>query len=183
MRSTISRGIVAAALVLTGACSSADSVAPAAAPASASLAASSSLTASGDAEGVTTLSRTIDQYFWLSCLNGGAGETVRITGELRYDMQRMQDSSGVYHLNIKANTSNLTAVGLTTGTFYRGLMTERVNSRAEQYYFNMDLRTADIIRFVAPGTGDSYSLMVGSHIIIDEGRYELWDQTWNEVCH
>jgi len=175
MRSTIYRGIAAASLAFTGACSSADSVAPTATPASAGL------TASADFEGVTTVSRAIDQYVWVSCTNGGAGEAVRVTGELRYDVQRTKDSSGVFHLNIKANTSNLTAVGLATGTFYRGLMTERVNSRAEDY-LNMDLRTADIIRFVAPATGDSYSLMVSSHFIVDEGSYVLWDQTWNEVC-
>ena len=174
MRSIFFRAIAAAALAFTGACSSADSLAPAAAPASASRTTAASA-------GVASVSRAIDQYVWVSCTNGGAGETVRVTGELRYDMQSMKDSSGVSHLNIKANTSNLTAVGLTTGTFYRGLMTERVNSRAEDY-LNMDLRTADIIRFVAPATGDSYSLMVSSHIVIDEGSYVLWDQTWNEVC-
>ena len=174
MRSIIYRALAAATLAFTGACSSADSVAPTAAPASASGGAAA-------AEGVTPVSRTIDQYVWVSCTNGGAGETLRVTGELRYDVQRTQDASGVYHLSIKANTSQLTAVGLTTGTVYRGLMTERVNSRAEDY-LNMDLRTADIIRFVAPATGDSYSLMVSSHIVIDEGSYVLWDQTWNEVC-
>ena len=174
MRSIIYRALAAATLAFTGACSSADSVAPTAAPASASGGAAA-------AEGVTPVSRTIDQYVWVSCTNGGAGETLRVTGELRYDVQRTQDASGVYHLSIKANTSQLTAVGLTTGTFYRGVMTERVNSRAEDY-LNMDLRTADIIRFVAPATGDSYSLMVSSHIVIDEGSYVLWDQTWNEVC-
>jgi hypothetical protein len=175
MRSIIYRGIAAAALAFTGACSSADSVAPTAAPASASR------TASAGGEGVTPVSRAIDQYVWVSCANGGAGETVRATGELRYDVQRTKDSSGVFHLNIKSNTSDLTAVGLTTGTFYRGLMTERVNSRAEDY-LNMDVRTADIIRFVAPATRDSYSLMVSSHFVVDEGSYVLWDQTWNEVC-
>ena len=56
----------------------------------------------------------------------------------------MKDSSGVYHLNVKSNTSRLTAVGLTTGTIFRGLMTERINSRAEDY-LNMDVRTADMI--------------------------------------
>ena len=175
MRSTIYRVIAAAALAFTGACSSADSVAPTAAPAS------TRRTASAGAEGVTPVSRAIDQYVWVSCANGGVGETVRVTGELRYDMLRTKDSSGVFHLNIKSNTSDLTAAGLTTGTFYRGLMTERVNSRAEDY-LNMDLRTADIIRFVAPATGESYSLMVGSHWIVEDGSYVLYEQTWNEVC-
>jgi hypothetical protein len=72
-------------------------------------------------------------------------------------------------------------VGLTSGTFFRGLMTERITSRAEDY-LNEDVRTADMIRFIAPGSGDSYSLMVSSHFIVDQGNYVLWDQTWNEVC-
>ena len=174
MRSIIYRVIAAATLAFTGACSSADAVAPTATSASASGTAAV-------AEGIAPVSRAIDQYVWVSCTNGGAGEAVRVTGELRYDVQRTKDSSGVYHLSIKSNTSELTAVGLTTGTFYRGLMTERVNSRAEDY-LNMDLRTADIIRFVAPATGDAYSLMVSSHFVVDKGSYVLWDQTWNEVC-
>lgn len=175
MRSIIYRGLAAATFAFTGACSSADSFAPMAAPASASRG------ISADAEGITSVSRAIDQYVWVSCTNGGAGEVVRVTGELRYDMQRTKDSSGVFHLNIKSNTSNLTAAGLTTGTVYRGVMTERVNSRAEDY-LNMSVRIADMIRFVAPATGDSYSLMASTHIIVDEGSYVVWDQTWSEVC-
>ena len=175
MRPTIYRGIAAATLAFTGACSSADSVAPNPAPASASG------TAIAGAQGTTPVSRAIDQYVWVSCTNGGAGEVLRVTGELRYDVQSTKDSAGVFHFSIKSNTSNLTATGLTTGTFFRGLMTERVNSRAEDY-LNMDLRTADIIRFVAPATGESYSLMVGSHWIVEDGSYVLYEQTWNEVC-
>jgi hypothetical protein len=173
MRSIIFRGIAAAAVAFTAACSSTDSVAPATA--------SARRTVSAGAEGVTTTSRPIDQYVWVSCTNGGAGEAVRVTGELRYDFLNTKDSSGVFHLSIKSNTSGLTAVGLTSGTLFRGLMTERVNSRAEDY-LNMDLRTADIIRFTAIGSADAYSLMVSSHFIVDEGNYLLWEQTWNEDC-
>jgi hypothetical protein len=160
---------------VTAACSSTDSVAPATPHTSAHR------TVSADVVGVNSVSRSIDQYVWLSCANGGAGETVRVTGQLRYDLQLTQDSSGVSHLSIKSNTSGLTAVGLTSGTFFRGLMTEHVISRAADY-LNEDLRTADIIRFVATGSGDSYSLMVGSHFIVDQGSYVLAEQTWNEVC-
>ena len=175
MRSIMIRGILAATAVLTAGCSTTDSVAPPTAPASARR------TVSANSEGVSTVSRSIERYVWISCTNGGAGETVRITGELRYDVQRTKDSSGVYHFSIKSNTSDLTGVGLTTGTLFRGLWTERVTSRAEDY-LNMDLRTADIIRFAAIGSGDSYSLMVSSHVIVEDGDYVLWEDTWNEVC-
>lgn len=175
MRSIIFRGILSATIALTAACSSTDSVAPATPRASAGRA------VAADVEGVNTVSRSIDQNVWLSCANGGAGEAVRVTGDLRYDVHLTKDSSGVFHFSIKSNTSGLTAVGLTTGTFFRGLMTEHVTSRAVDN-LNEDLRTADIIRFVATGSRDAYSLMVSSHWIVDEGDYVLAEQTWTEVC-
>ena len=175
MRSFIFRGVLSATIALTAACSSTDSIAPATRPTSAPGG------LSADVFGGAQVSRSIDQNVWLSCANGGAGETVRVTGDLRYDVHRTQDSSGVFHFSIKSNTSGLTAVGLTTGTFFRGLMTEHVNSRAEDY-LNEDLRTADIIRFVATGSRDAYSLMVSSHWIVDQGDYVLAEQTWTEVC-
>src|SRR5262245_50550892 len=174
MRSFIFRSILAATAALIAACGT-DSIAPVTRPTSAPRA------GSADVFGGTKLSQSIDQYVWLSCANGGAGETVRVTGDLRYGMQRTQDSSGVSHLNIKSNTSGLTAEGLTTGTFFRGLMTEHVSSRAEDY-LNEDVRTADIIRFVATGSRDAYSLMVTSRFIVDQGDYVVAEQTWEEVC-
>jgi len=175
MRSIIFRSILAATTALIAACGRTDSVAPVTRPTSAPRA------GSADVFGGTQVSRSIDQYVWLSCANGGAGETVRVTGDLRYDVHRTLDSSGISHLNIKSNTSGLTAVGLTSGTFFRGLMTEHVNSRAEDY-LNEDVRTADIIRFVATGSRDAYSLMVSSRFIVDQGDYVLTEQTWEEVC-
>ena len=175
MRSTIFRGIFIAITALSTACNSSDSIAPVSRPAS------SHRTVSADVLSGTKVSRSIDEYVWVSCANGGAGEAVHVTGDLRYDVHRTQDASGVYHFSIKSNTSELTAVGLTSGTSFRGVMTERVNSRAEDY-LNMALRTADIIRFAATGSSESYSLMVNTTMIVDDGTYVVFEQTWNEVC-
>jgi len=175
MRSIIFRGILSATIALTAACSSTDSVAPA------TPRALPDRTVAADVDGVNTVSRSIDQNVWISCANGGAGEAVHVTGDLRYDLHLTQDASGVMHLDIKSNTSGLTAVGLTSGTFFRGLMSEHVNSRAVDN-LNMDLRTADIIRFVATGSREAYSLMVSSRFIVDQGGYVLAEQTWKEVC-
>ena len=175
MRSIIFRGILAATVAFIAACNSTDSVAPASiTPASADLAVSA-------AERGTDMWQSVDRYVWLSCANGGAGETVRVTGDLRYALHLTQDASGVYHLDIKSNTSGLTGLGLTSGTFFRGMMAEHVNSRAEDE-LNMDVRTDDIIRFVATGSGVDYSLVVGSRFVIDQGTYVLAEQTWKEVC-
>jgi len=175
MRSIILRGILAATAVLITACDTADSIAPV------TPSASTNVRVSADLDNAKTNWRPVDQYVWASCANGGTGETVHVTGDIRFETQRMQDSSGVYHLSIKSNVSGLTAVGLTSGTFFRGMMAEHINSRAEDY-LNSDVRGTDIVRFVAPGSGESYSLMVTSHYVVDQGNYVLWEETWTEVC-
>jgi hypothetical protein len=123
----------------------------------------------------------VDKYVWVSCLNDGAGETVHVTGEMRYRVESTKDATGVYHLNIKSSTANLTGMGLTSGTLFLGLTAERVNSRAEDE-LNMDVRITDIIKFVASGSRVSYSLMATTHVIVDQGTYVLWNESWNEVC-
>jgi len=174
MRSTILRVFLAMTAAFTAACS-ADSITPTSVPAT------PRRNVSVNPDGGASAKQSIDRYVWVSCLNDGAGEAVHVTGDLRYDMRSMQDANGVYHLNIKSNTSNLTAVGLATGILFRGSLAERIDSRAEDY-LNSDLRISDVIRFVAPGSGIAYSLVVTSHIVIDGGDYIVWDETWNEVC-
>lgn len=174
MPSTIFRVILLAAATLTAACDSTDSFAPR----TRSAAARPDAVANGDA----SVEQSVDRYVWAPCLLGGAGETVRVTGDLRYDFQSTLDGAGVTHLNIKSNTSNLTAVGQTSGTFFRATMAERINSRAADY-LNSDVRIADVIRFTATGSGTSYSLIASSHFIVDQGNYVLWEQNWSEACN
>lgn len=177
MRSTIFRIILGISTAFTAACSNADSITPTSVPA----APRRDVSANADGNGSGSAKQSIDRYIPVSCMNDGAGETVHVTGDLRYDMKSMQDANGVYHLNIKSNSSNLSAVGLASGTIFRGQLGERITSRAEDY-LNSDLRISDIIRFVAPGSGIAYSLVITSHIVIDGGTYVVWDDTWDEVC-
>jgi len=174
MKSMIFRGVAAAVIVLAAACSPADS------PALTTPKGSANRDVVG-ALGSGAVKRQIDQYVWASCMDGGDGEAVHVTGEIRYDMLVVQDGAGVSHLSIKSNTSGLTAVGQTTGIFFRATMSEHVNSRAEDI-LNEDIRASDIIRFTATGSRAAYSLMVTSHIVVDGGNYIVWDETWNEVC-
>ena len=173
MRSILVRVALGVA-ALTAACST-DAVSPK------TTAASAQRTVISDAADGSTISRTVDRVVWVSCLNSGAGEAVHVTGNLRYDVHTTQDSNGVIHLNIKSNTSGLTGIGLSSGTFFRGSLSEHINSTALDY-LNEDVRTTDVVRFVAPGSGSAYALRVTSHFIVDQGNYVLWDETWNEVC-
>jgi len=176
MRSIIFRGILSATIAFTAACSSTDSVAPA------STRASADRTVAADVEGVNTVRRSIDQNVWISCANGGAGEAVRVTGDLRYDLHLTQDAAGVMHLNIKSNTSGLTAVGLTTGTFFRGLMSEHVNSRAVDELILIEPSRKEYIergRFRIPDPSGVHSW---SHPVIANGKLYVRDQG-NLFCY
>src|SRR6185436_9862316 len=86
MRSIIFRGVLTAIAVFAAACSSIDSVAPTTSPATARR------DVSANAANGTNMSRPIDQNVWVSCANGGAGEAVRVTGELHYEVRRTEDS-------------------------------------------------------------------------------------------
>jgi hypothetical protein len=173
MRSIIVQFIFLTAAALTSGCNSTDSVTPRIRPDATRLD-----VANGDA----SVKQSVDRYVWVSCLLGGTGEMVRVAGDLRYDVHSTLDATGVYHLNIKSNTSNLTALGLTSGTLFRGTMAERINSTAVDY-LNSNVRIADVIKFAATGSSESYSLTVNSHFILDQGSYVLWEQDWSEVCH
>ena len=85
MRSIIFRSILAAATALIAACGRTDSVSPVTRPTSAPRA------GSADVFGGTQVSRSIDQYVWLSCANGGAGVAswnARISTDRRRDTPR-----------------------------------------------------------------------------------------------
>src|SRR5262245_11334045 len=114
MRSIVLRGLATAIVALAAACSTADSVAPRMTTASARR------SASARAPENANISRQVDRFVWVSCANGGAGEAIHVTGDLRYDVHQTVDATGVIHYNVKSNTSGLTGVGTTSGTFYRG---------------------------------------------------------------
>ena len=174
MRSIIVRFLLLTAAALASGCNGTDSVTPRIRPAAARLDVAN---ANGDA----SLKQSVDRYVWVSCLLGGTGETVHVTGDLRYDFHSTVDATGASHVNIKSNTSNLTAIGMTSGTFFRASLAERINSKATDY-LNEDVRISDIIHFTATGSRDAYSLLASSHYIVDQGDYVLWEEDWSEVC-
>lgn len=197
MRSLMLRTIAVAAVVLTGACSTSDSVAPAPAIAAsarttAARAASAAVTGDVASDGTTLTdatafasgSRSIEGYQWISCAANGAGEYVRTSGDIRYWAHRLKDSSGVYHININSNTSQLTGVGTTTGDTYRGMQTERVISRGVGYSGFQSLRIAETIHFVATGGGADFTVQYDTHIEVDEnGTLVLWVQDQRVSCN
>lgn len=189
MRLVILRSLIITATVLAGACSGADSVAPAperafrAASAARAAAASTDSTTLADGAPIGSTSRSIDGYQWVPCAANGAGEWVQTSGQIRYRARWFQDSSGVYHVHVNSNTSQLTGVGATTGDSYRGSETERVTSRAAGYSGFESLRIAESVHFVAIGGGANFTIQYDDRVEFDaSGNLVLWVESQRTSC-
>lgn len=189
MRLTSLRAITLAATVLAAACSAGDSVAPrTTAPArvaSAVRGADASTDTTSPAAGTLlgSTSRSIDGYQWVSCAANGAGEWVQTAGEIRYRARWFRDSSGIYHVHINSNTSQLTGVGTTTGDAYRGTETERVTARAAGYSGFESLRIAENVHYVATGGGANFTIQYDDHVELDaNGNLVLWVESQRTTC-
>jgi len=178
MRPTIIRTIAILATAFSAACSAGDAVAPVTRQ---PVRAASALRAADEAVGEA--SRSIESVEWVPCAANGAGEYVNVSGQLHYHMHRIQDGNGVYHLEIRANTSQLTGTGATTGDSYRGSESEHVTARAADYYGRQSLRIAENFRFVALGGGANFTIRYDTHVEVDaSGNTVLWVESQRISC-
>ena len=107
------------------------------------------------------------------CINGGAGETLLVSGTLHRFVSVRTDAAGGFHVTLHANLAGASAVGATTGTEYRvtdtaGGFGDRLNASfpagspfPRSYTENADVRIIS--------TGSSDNLLVRA----------TWQQTIN----
>ena len=107
------------------------------------------------------------------CINGGAGETLLVSGTLHRFVSVRKDAAGGFHVTLHANLAGASAVGATTGTEYRvtdtaGGFGDRLNASfpagspfPRSYTENADVRIIS--------TGSSDNLLVRA----------TWQQTIN----
>lgn len=66
------------------------------------------------------VTKSLNQKRWVSCANDGAGEFVKLTGELEIRTHAVTDENGGTHLWSHYRPSGVEGVGQVTGTKYRG---------------------------------------------------------------
>jgi hypothetical protein len=57
---------------------------------------------------------------WVGCANGGAGESVQLSGSLRIHSFTLVDGDGGIHVRTQVQPDGVKGLGLATGTRYRG---------------------------------------------------------------
>jgi hypothetical protein len=76
--------------------------------------------AQGAAPDVEHSSLPLQMSMWVGCANGGAGESVALSGALRVGSFTMADGNGGLHVRTHVQPDGVTGVGQTTGLRYRG---------------------------------------------------------------
>ena len=72
------------------------------------------------ADGATHTSQPFSASLFISCANGGQGETVDLSGEVEVVTHSTTDANGGVHLSMHVRPAAVTGVGATTGLTYRG---------------------------------------------------------------
>jgi hypothetical protein len=62
----------------------------------------------------------LQKTVWVSCANGGAGESVDLGGSLRFRTFTNTDGNGGLHVRMHVQPDGVTGVGQSTGAKYRG---------------------------------------------------------------
>jgi len=109
----------------------------------------------------------IDDQVFVPCANGGAGETVDISGSLNFVFHSFFDSAGGEHLQLKSNLQGVSGVGLTTGTKYQA-------SDSETFVFNVaaddapnETTAVSNMQVTGQGPGNNFLLHETAHFTIN----------------
>ena len=131
---------------------------------------------------VTNTSIPITLDVFVPCANGGAGETIEVSGFLHVQTSVTFDQNGGLHFSEQFNPQGVGGVGLTTGDKYRATGLTRddfstTSSGVQQFTF--------INRFdmVGQGPGNNLSTHETEHItILPDGTVTVFFDNFSITC-
>lgn len=114
----------------------------------------------------TRIDDTVDLMEFVPCAAGGAGEGVKLSGDLHIFFHTTADSSGGVHSSYQFNPQGVIGVGKITGDIYRatGL------SRGSLFVKNGEVRNEtenESFMLVGPGTGNNFLVHGILHITLN----------------
>jgi len=100
---------------------------------------------------------------FVSCANGGAGESVTLSGDLHEMVHYTSDNANGIHVKVQINYQGISGVGATTGLKYQafGMTTDEYNS-------HIGYEETTIGNFIVIGEGPNNDVLVhvNAHITI-----------------
>jgi hypothetical protein len=101
---------------------------------------------------------------FVPCANGGAGETVTLTGNLHFQSHTTVDAQGGLHANVHTQPQGVSGTGDVTGAKYQGtgVTQDRINVTAgETFTF------VNNFRIIGQGPGNNFLVHQNVHITIN----------------
>jgi len=121
-----------------------------------------------------------DEYVFVECANGGAGEEVHLTGYLHVTFSQTFDNAGGVHVKMHANPQGISGIGQTTGDTYRGTGVSKT-----QFNLKVGEQSTIVDNFNIIGQGPGNNLLVHStfHITVNaNGNLTAWVDNSHSEC-
>jgi hypothetical protein len=124
-----------------------------------------------------------------SCVNGGSGEVILVSGTAHFVMVETIDAVGGRHFALNQNFANVTGVGTRSGDTYRVTDSLGLQGRREVLYVppgSVLPRTQTVhrdIRFISMGSGDNLLAQISSHLTVNaNGDVTVDSVTFELIC-
>jgi len=111
----------------------------------------------------THLTRPFSATLWIPCANGGAGEMVRLLGQLEIQIQTTEDDNGGLHMLTHVRPSGVVGFGAVTGLVYRGVGGTFQHENEAPDGFPATYTYGNIFRIIGQGPGNNLMLHVVVH--------------------
>ena len=107
---------------------------------------------------------TVAISVFVPCANGGAGETVTLTGNLHFQSHTTFDARGGLHTKIHTQPQGLSGTGEVTGDKYQGtgVTQDRINVTA-----GVTFTLVNNFRIIGQGPGNNFLVHNNAHITIN----------------
>jgi hypothetical protein len=117
-----------------------------------------------------------------SCYNGGAGESIQLSGFVVVTFQTIETRSGAVISHAHVGTRGVHGVGLTSGIRYQALEHENDVARTSKDGTS-HVQFLLVLRTIAPGPGNDELLTSRFHLVIapDGSFHYIFDKT-DHVC-
>jgi len=119
------------------------------------------------AEVLTNQKIPYNGWVWVSCANGGNGETVRLTGDLHALFQVTFDENGGLHVASQYQPMGITGYGEVTGDKYQATGVTRHNENLQPVAYPVEYTYVNNFRIIGPGPGNNFVIHETYHITIN----------------
>jgi hypothetical protein len=117
-----------------------------------------------------------------SCYNGGAGESIQLSGFVVVTFQTVETPSGAVISHVHVGTRGVHGVGLTSGIRYQALEHENDISRTSKDG-SQHVQFLLVLRTIAPGPGNNELLTSRFHLVIaPDGSFRYTFNKTDHVC-